>query len=897
MPPGEIAVSYFATVNSTKPEGARHTWSELVEILSTHKRLPRKEVGRLFSPVEYEEGHTRADGDHPAVVTLAVSDLDHAVNVTALQQYLERHGLAYVIYSSYNHKPDAPRVRVVVPMAAPVTRDQWPDVVKRWLTFLAESGCKPDTGCIDAKRMYYLPAAPKAADVIALHGDGDALTLGMLPALVVAPPPPEWRGGNGTADSDRPGDDFNQRGEILPILEQHGWFIHPEVRDPEVRLTRPGKNPGEGISATFGHKGRRIFYVFTSSAPPFEPFTGYAPFTVYALLEHGGNFVAAASELRRQGFGSGDSDQRINQLDKGTTPDPGAGQPEEDDSMEALTQARETIAAAIEARTASAVLDNPEVLKALAALPPGERTDSQQAIKKAIPQIGLRQLRAAIPSAKNAGNGAGRPHGDDSTEAQTQVNDTKVDSEARDNIRLRHFPLSDAGNAEMFATIYGHNVRYMHGLDRWLVWRGHWWQPDTNGELFRLAKGCARVRFQLTWDQIQDEKGRKASAAHAIRSEQGSGIAAMLKLARAEHPITVGSDEADQWDSDPWLIAVANGVVDLRTGDLRAGKREDRVTMNLPFRYDPEAACPRWAQFIAEVMDGDPEMVAYLQRQVGYSLTGLTSEQVWWLLYGKGANGKSVFLETLADAFAPLAFTTPFATFERQRSGGIPNDLAALAGRRLVMASETNENAKLNEARIKGVVHGGPQTARFLNKEFFTFNSQVKLWLGVNHKPQVDDNSKGFWRSVHMVPFTRTFEGAAADPHLKDKLMIEAPGILAWAVRGCLEWQRVGLNPPAIVTAATAEYRREADQMSEFIADACETGPGCQVQAGELAKAYGRWAEAQGMHERDKDRLTATTLGRRMADREGVSKKHGKRGTIYHGIGLKSDGLEGSDVD
>ena len=396
LPPREIAVSYFATYNSTKPEAARHSWPEFVTILSSHARLPRKEAGRLFSPVEYEAGHTRKDGDHPAVVTLAVSDLDHDVNVVTLRQYLEQHGLAFVIYSSYNHKPDAPRVRVVVPLAAPVTRDQWPEVVKRWLTFLAESGCKPDTGCIDAKRMYYLPAAPKNAEVVALSGDGAALTLDMLPVMMIAPAPPEWRGGNGAADSDRPGDDFNQRGEILPVLEQHGWFIHPELVDTESKLTRPGKNPGEGISATFGHKGRRIFHVFTSSAPPFEANRGYAPFTVYALLEHGGDFAAAASDLRRKGFGSGNPHQRMKGRINGQTPEPGAGSPDGDNSMDAQTQARERIAAAIEAGTASAVLDNPEVLAARAALPPGERNDTQQAIKKAIPAIDLGQLKAAV---------------------------------------------------------------------------------------------------------------------------------------------------------------------------------------------------------------------------------------------------------------------------------------------------------------------------------------------------------------------------------------------------------------------------------------------------------------------------------------------------------------------
>ena len=467
--------------------------------------------------------------------------------------------------------------------------------------------------------------------------------------------------------------------------------------------------------------------------------------------------------------------------------------------------------------------------------------------------------------------------------------------QASADINLRRFPPTDAGNAEMFAALCGGTVRYMHGQDRWLIWRGHWWQDDTNGKVVRLAKSCARTRFQLTWDQIQDEKERKASAVHSMRSEQASGIAAMLKLARAEYPITVGSDEFNQWDADPWLIAVTNGIVDLRTGDLRPGQRDDRITMHLLFAYDPDATCPRWEQFIAEVLDGDPEMVAYLRRQVGYSLTGLTSEQVWWLLYGKGANGKSVFLETLADAFAPLALTTPFATFEKQRPGAIPNDLAALAGRHLVIASETNENAKLNEARIKGVVHGGPQSARFLNKEFFTFNSQVKLWLGVNHKPSVADDSKGFWRSVHMIPFTRTFEGADADPHLKDKLMREAPGIFVWAVRGCLEWQRVGLRPPGIVTEATEEYRREADPLAEFIADTCVTGPDYQARARKLAEAYGMWAEAQGMRERD--RLSVTALGRRMKDRDGTQSERTGAGIIYHGIGLKTDYPEVSDVD
>ena len=552
---GQIAVSYFATYNSTKPEAARHSWPEFVTILSSHARLPRKEAGRLFSPVEYEAGHTRKDGDHPAVVTLAVSDLDHDVNLTALQEYLEQHGLAFVIYSSYNHKPDAPRVRVVVPLAVPVTRDQWPEVVKRWLTFLAESGCKPDTGCIDAKRMYYLPAAPKGAEVVALSGDGAALTLDMLPAMMVAPAPPEWRGGNGAADSDRPGDDFNQRGEVLPILEKHGWFIHPEVRDPEVRLTRPGKRPDQGISATLGHKGRRILYVFTSDAPPFEANRGYTPFTVYALLEHGGDFAAAASDLRRQGFGSGNPHQRIKGRITGQTPDNGAGQPEEDNSMEAQTRARECIAAAIEAGTASAVMDNPEVLKALATLPAGECTDWQQKLKKKIRAVNLRELKAAIAASKDGQ----RPKRARSTEQDAHH-------------------LTDLGNARRLVSRHGADIRHDHQRGLWLIWDGRRWAPDDTSEITRRAKDTVAAIYKEA-GKASSDSDRQALAKHALQSEGRNAIANMIALAASEPGIPI---RAADTDADPWLFNCQNGTIDLRTGELLEHRREDLITKLAP---------------------------------------------------------------------------------------------------------------------------------------------------------------------------------------------------------------------------------------------------------------------------------------------------------------------------
>ena len=395
--PGQIAVSYFASVNSTRPTAARHTWPELVGILSTHTRLPRKEAGRLFSPVEYEEGHTRKGGDHPAVVTLAVSDLEHDVNITALQQHLERHGLAYVIYSSYNHKPDAPRGRVVVPWADPVPNDQWPEVEARWLLFVSQGGCKPDEVCKDAKRMYYLPAAPPGADVIAFSGDGYALTVDMLPRIKDADDETRAEAATSTPS----GDERYPAGEIVArYIERAGMGNRNATgADLAVQLRANGYSEAEAeghmleyqsaVEALGDHSytdteaRKTVHSIYSSTAPAKGPWTRRGR-------------GSSSRQTTGETLGNGQSSQRTDRRHKGTTHDDGAGSSEGDDSMEALTQARATIDAAIEARTASAVLDDPEVLAALAALPPGERTDRQQAIKKAIPAIDLRELKAAV---------------------------------------------------------------------------------------------------------------------------------------------------------------------------------------------------------------------------------------------------------------------------------------------------------------------------------------------------------------------------------------------------------------------------------------------------------------------------------------------------------------------
>jgi putative DNA primase/helicase len=446
------------------------------------------------------------------------------------------------------------------------------------------------------------------------------------------------------------------------------------------------------------------------------------------------------------------------------------------------------------------------------------------------------------------------------------------------------FGRTDAGNGEYFARLYGDRVRFDHRRGCWLIWADHWWRSDDTRQVRRLAKEAARARYQAA-AAIGDLRDRAEEARFAIATENRGRIDAMLTGAQSESPV---ADAGDHWDGDPWLLGVSNGVLDLRTGVLRPGSPADRITVHTDVAYTRDATCPRWERFLDEVFAGDEELVDYIARAVGYSLTGQTTEQCVFLGHGSGANGKSVFLATLRALGGEYATNTPFSTFELKARASIPNDLAALAGRRLVTASETNEGARLNEGRLKALTGGDAVTARFLGREFFTFEPTAKFWLAVNHKPTVSDDSYGFWRRVRLIPFTRQFT-LDADPMLSETLRRELPGILAWAVRGVLAWQDRGLAPPVSVRAATDTYRAESDPLGDFLAARCVELEGTEVGATAVYLAYRAWAAAEGF---DREMLTATTFGRRMKERFGSV--HRKTGNAYLGVGLLlSDPSEG----
>jgi putative DNA primase/helicase len=357
----------------------------------------------------------------------------------------------------------------------------------------------------------------------------------------------------------------------------------------------------------------------------------------------------------------------------------------------------------------------------------------------------------------------------------------------------------------------------------------------------------------------------------------------MVALARSESgiPVTV-----DQLDRNPWLLNVNNGVLDLRTGDLRSHRRQDLMTRFAPVRYDPEATCPTWLAFLDRIMNGNQNLIQFLQRAIGYTLTGSARERVLFMLHGGGANGKSTLLETISTLLGDYAKSTRAETLlVKTYDGGIPNDLAALKGARFVSTSETEDGKRLAEALVKALTGGDTISARFLRGEFFTFRATFKLWLATNHKPTIRGSDNAIWDRIKLIPFEIRIPDEEQDKELPAKLQLEQPGILAWAIRGCLDWQRLhGLGEPLEVRVATANYRQDMDVVATFIEDCCVAANGAQVPAKQLYDAYRSWCEQSG--ERP---VTQKTFGLRLQEkgfRPGRARSNGEQFRTWIGVGL-----------
>ncbi len=402
--------------------------------------------------------------------------------------------------------------------------------------------------------------------------------------------------------------------------------------------------------------------------------------------------------------------------------------------------------------------------------------------------------------------------------------------------------LTDLGNAKRLVARHGRDLRYCHLWRTWLVWDGCLWRKDESGEVVRRAKETALAIYPEAGIP-QDEELRKAIAKHAARAEAESRVKAMIALAESEPGIPVAPGDLDR---DLWLLNVANGTLDLRTGCLREHRQDDLITKLAPVPFEREAPCPTWERFLAHIFDGNDDLISFIQWGVGYSLTGDTREQCLFIEYGTGSNGKSTKLRILTDLLGDYAQWTPTETLLLKRSGAVTNDLARLRGARFVAAAEAESGRRLAEALVKMITGGDRIVARFLFGEFFEFLPTFKVWLAVNHRPVVRETTLALWRRIRLIPFTVTIPDEQQDKTMTDRLRAELPGILAWAVRGCLAWQREGLGVPDEVRQATSAYQAAMDVMAEFLTECCEQVPSVSATAAELYAAYRTWCESNG---------------------------------------------------
>jgi putative DNA primase/helicase len=481
----------------------------------------------------------------------------------------------------------------------------------------------------------------------------------------------------------------------------------------------------------------------------------------------------------------------------------------------------------------------------------------------------------------------------------------------------------EEGDAHLYAHLFGGKCVYDHTEGMWYEWQGHHWERDDCKHALLLASGpLASVYLdasaQLAEEAAQAEKRLdpellkhlKGDDPHReryewLRAMTGTLIGrakALKKLKRAQAVLTYAQAylhiTSQEWDTHPWLLACANGVLDLQRGELQPGKPVEYLKTAIPTEWTAlQTPAPRWDQFLQELFQDKPEqereaLIAFLQRLLGYGITGSTVHHVFTILHGEeGRNGKDTLLDTLKDVLGPLVGAVSndlFVAQDKFRASGAPTPhLCDLQGKRLVWGSETRQGDKLNIAQIKLLSGGGEISTRQLHGRQYSFTPTHKLLLMTNYKPHADARDQAFWSRACLIEFGMRFvthphapNERQADPGLKDKLKEERSGILAWLVQGCLAWQQQGLAIPASISLATEKYRDEEDRILHFLIERCVIRPEVWVKASVLYEAYKTWCEenqfGRGMN--------ATLFGNEIGKR--FEKKRGNTGMIYQGVSV-----------
>lgn len=458
-----------------------------------------------------------------------------------------------------------------------------------------------------------------------------------------------------------------------------------------------------------------------------------------------------------------------------------------------------------------------------------------------------------------------------------------------------HDPCSHLANAHRLVDHFGDQMLFVEGIG-WHVW-GPPWRHDELA-VRRLAQSLGKIIAEeaasmAAWvaqaaDKAEREQRQKAMDARfkwAGQSEDAPTIGYSLQMAQ---PLL--AERAEALDSDPDLLGLPGGVLDLRTGRHRDHHQSDRITKAAGCDFAPGAVAPTWERFVGEIMGGDPELIDYVQRLVGYMLSGRRGEHLLPILWGRGSNGKTTFLGASQAVLGDYASSAAPGLLIQKHGNEHPTALADLQGKRLVVVSETGETGRLNEEQVKALTGGDRITARRMRMDFFTFAPTHQLMLQTNHRPRVAGTDEGIWRRLRLIPFTATVPPERRDPRLPEKLRAELPGILNWCIEGWQRYQQHGFNEPAAVRAATSEYRDASDQVGAFLADCCAIDDTATSTAGDLYRTYSQWAQDAGERPRSQ-----REFGMRLSER-GFERV--RTGSAHRWRGLRiSDRSDPSDPD
>lgn len=403
---------------------------------------------------------------------------------------------------------------------------------------------------------------------------------------------------------------------------------------------------------------------------------------------------------------------------------------------------------------------------------------------------------------------------------------------------------NDLGRARRLIDLAAGSIRYCFTWDAWMIYEDGRWGRNTSGALGRYAH---QVGADLLAESRHLESKYAETATKLYKQANTCGNKAKIQnMIGVAQDIEGVSVQPDEFDANPWLLGIENGVVDLRSGTWRRAVRGDMITHRAGVKWEQGATCPTWDRFLMEIMCEDAELVSYLQRAVGYSLTGSIQEQCLFFLYGAGSNGKSTFLTTIQALMGSYARQSSKDLLLERRHDPHPVEFADLQGRRMVVCGEIKERCRLAEDKVKTLTGGDRINARWMRENPFEFDPTHTIWQPGNHKPTIKGMDDGIWRRIRLVPFLASFKDEQKDESLPARLREELPGILLWAVRGCMAWQREGLGQPEAVKQATGSYRQEMDQYREFFEDECVLGPGREVMSGHLYERFRSWAESAG---------------------------------------------------